>query len=116
MASKKVRKERFKHIMSSHSQVLQIQSRAIERLIPYARNARTNSDAQIVQIAAGMAEFGLNNPVLIDPDGGNIANHGSVLAARTLAYTDVPVPSTSHVASSEQTSKQRLGGRNNGRF
>jgi hypothetical protein len=58
----------------------------------------------------------LNNPVLIDPDGGNIANHGSVLAARTLAYTDVPVPSTSHVASSEQTSKQRLGGRNNGRF
>src|ERR1039457_5188277 len=90
MTGKNSRKEGFTH-MSSPPQVLQIQSWAIERLIPYARNARTHSEAQIAQIAASMAEFGMNNPVLIDPDGGIIAGHGRVLAARKLAYSHVPV-------------------------
>jgi hypothetical protein len=39
----------------------------IEKLIPYARNPRTHSDAQIVQIAASIAEFGFNNPILVIP-------------------------------------------------
>jgi ParB family chromosome partitioning protein len=46
--------------------------RGIEALIPYARNARTDSDAQIAQIAGSIREFGFTNPVLIDaagPDG-----------------------------------------------
>ena len=30
----------------------------IERLIPYARNARTHFDAQIAQIAASIREWG----------------------------------------------------------
>ena len=40
--------------------------RNIEHLIPYARNARTHSDAQIAQIAGSIREFGFTNPVLID--------------------------------------------------
>ncbi len=32
-------------------------------LIPYARNARTHSDAQVAQIAASIREFGFTNPV-----------------------------------------------------
>jgi hypothetical protein len=41
-------------------------SRDLEALIPYARNARTHSDAQIAQIAGSIREFGFTNPVLID--------------------------------------------------
>jgi hypothetical protein len=44
--------------------------RNIEHLIPYARNARTHSDAQIAQIAGSIREFGFTNPVLIDENGG----------------------------------------------
>jgi ParB-like chromosome segregation protein Spo0J len=38
--------------------------RNIENLIPYARNPRTHSDAQIAQIAGSIREFGFTNPVL----------------------------------------------------
>src|SRR5207237_10360611 len=64
---------------------------SIDRLIPYARNARTHSNAQVAQIAGSVAEFGFNNPVLVDPDGGIIAGHARVLAARKLSLAEVPV-------------------------
>ena len=78
-------------------QTLQIEVWSIERLIPYARNARTHSARQIAQIAASIAEFGFNNPVLIDPDGHIVAGHGRVLAALKLAYKDVPVIVLGHL-------------------
>src|SRR6202047_3756774 len=53
---------------------------AIDRLIPYARNARTHSDEQVAQIAASIREFGFTNPVLVDEEGTLIAGHGRVLA------------------------------------
>jgi DNA modification methylase len=62
----------------------------IGKLTPYARNARTHSDAQVAQIAASMREWGWTNPVLIDENGGIIAGHGRVLAARQLGIKDVP--------------------------
>jgi DNA modification methylase len=68
-----------------------VERRALASLIPYARNARTHSDAQVAQIAASMKEWGFTNPVLIDEDGGIIAGHGRVLAARQLGLTEVPV-------------------------
>ena len=63
----------------------------IERLIPYARNSRTHSDAQIAQIAASMKEWGVTSAVLVDEDGGIIAGHGRVLAARKLGKTEMAV-------------------------
>ncbi len=63
---------------------------AVEHLIPYANNSRTHSDAQIAQIAASIKEFGFTNPVLIDGEGGIIAGHGRVLAARKLSMAEVP--------------------------
>jgi hypothetical protein len=36
-----------------------------ERLIPFARNARTHSDAQVSQIASSIREWGWTNPVLV---------------------------------------------------
>ena len=65
----------------------------LDRLIPYARNARTHSEEQVAQIAASIREFGFTNPVLIDEAGGIIAGHGRVLAARKLGIADVPVMS-----------------------
>lgn len=64
---------------------------ALDTLIPYARNARTHSDEQVAQIAASIREFGFTNPVLVDGEGGIIAGHGRVLAARRLGLTEVPV-------------------------
>ena len=63
---------------------------ALEDLIPYARNSRTHSDAQVAQIAASIREFGFTNPVLVDGEGGIIAGHGRVLAARKLGLETVP--------------------------
>lgn len=56
----------------------------IERLIPYAKNARTHSPAQVDQIAASIREWGWTNPVLVADDGMIIAGHGRVLGARKL--------------------------------
>ena len=70
---------------------------AVDALVPYARNARTHSDAQVAQIAASIAEFGFTNPILTDGDRGVIAGHGRLAAARKLRLTEVPVIELSHL-------------------
>ena len=62
------------------SRPLGAMSRPVEALIPYARNARTHSEAQVAQIAGSIREFGFTNPVLLDGENGIIAGHGRVLA------------------------------------
>jgi len=57
--------------------------RPIEALIPYVRNARTHSAAQVAQIAASITEFGFTNPILADTNG-IVAGHGRLMAARQL--------------------------------
>lgn len=68
-----------------------VERRAVNSLIPYARNPRLHDDAQISQIAASIREFGWTNAVLLDEAGGIIAGHGRVLAAKKLGIADVPV-------------------------
>jgi hypothetical protein len=70
---------------------LAIAWRPLGELIPYARNPRTHSDAQVAQIAASIREFGWTNPVLVDGASGIIAGHGRVMAARKLGLEQVPV-------------------------
>jgi hypothetical protein len=60
-------------------------------LIPYARNARTHSDAQVAQIAASITEWGWTTPILVDEQNNVIAGHGRLLAAQKLGMQDVPV-------------------------
>lgn len=74
-----------------------VQELPIEMLIPYARNARTHSDEQVAQIAGSIREFGFCNPVLIDQNGGIIAGHGRVLAARKLGMQEVPCIRLGHL-------------------
>jgi site-specific DNA-methyltransferase (adenine-specific) len=63
----------------------------IDRLVPYAKNSRTHSDAQVAQIAASIKEWGFTTAVLVDEDGGVIAGHGRLMAARKLGMAEVPV-------------------------
>ncbi|MBF0095352.1 MAG: site-specific DNA-methyltransferase [Alphaproteobacteria bacterium] len=77
--------------------VLEIAQWSLDRLLPYARNARTHSDDQVAQIAASIAEFGFNNAVLVDERGEIIAGYGRLLAARQLGLADVPVVVLAHL-------------------
>jgi ParB-like chromosome segregation protein Spo0J len=63
----------------------------INKLVPYARNARTHSDEQVGQIAASIREWGWTTPILVDEEGSIIAGHGRTLAAQRLKMTEVPV-------------------------
>src|SRR6185369_14499378 len=74
----------------------------IEKLIPFARNPRTHSDAQIAQIAASIAAFGFNNPILVDTKAGIIAGHGRLLAARKLQLAEVPVIVLDHLTEAQK--------------
>ena len=81
---------------------LQIAWRPLGELIPYARNPRTHSDAQVAQIAASIREFGWTNPVLVDGANGIIAGHGRVLAARKLELDRVPVIEIAHMSEAQK--------------
>jgi len=74
----------------------------LDKLIPYARNPRTHSDAQVAQIAASIAEFGFNNPILVDTKNGIIAGHGRLLAARKLGLAEVPVVILDHLSEAQK--------------
>jgi ParB-like chromosome segregation protein Spo0J len=67
-----------------------VERRPVSALVPYARNSRTHSDAQVAQIAASIREWGWTTPVLVDEDGTIIAGHGRVLAAQKLGIDEVP--------------------------
>ena len=88
--------------MKIQTLVTHIQQWPITRLIPYARNARTHSDAQIAQIASSIRTFGFNNPILVDSANGVIAGHGRLLAARKLELTEVPVIVLDHLSENEK--------------
>lgn len=68
-----------------------IQQWPIEKLKPYANNARTHSDDQVAQVAASITQWGWTMPILSQPDGTIIAGHCRVLAAKSLEMKTVPV-------------------------
>ena len=76
---------------------MQVEVWPVNRLIPYARNARTHSDEQVAQVAASMRQFGWTNPILVANDNTIIAGHARVLAARKLGLVDVPVIMLGHL-------------------
>ena len=52
---------------------MKIEQISVGDLIPYAKNAKLHNDAQVASLAGSIKEFGFNNPVLVDADGGIIA-------------------------------------------
>jgi len=83
-------------------QQLQVRYRQVAELIPYAKNSRTHSDAQVAQIAASIREFGWTNPVLVDSEGNIVAGHGRVLAARKLKMAEVPTIEIGHLTPAQR--------------
>jgi len=81
---------------------VEINSKLVSDLIPYALNSRTHSDAQVAQIAASIKEFGWTNPILIDSDNTIIAGHGRLLAARKLGMEQVPAIVLDHLSKAQQ--------------
>jgi DNA modification methylase len=79
-----------------------IENVSIEKLVPYANNARMHSHDQILQIAASIEKFGFVNPVLVDKAGGIIAGHGRVLAAKELGLPDVPCLRVEHLTEEQK--------------
>lgn len=71
-------------------------------LIPYARNSRTHSDAQVAKIASSIREFGFINPVVTDGKNGIVAGHGRVLAASKLGLREVPCVEASHLTEAQK--------------
>src|ERR1035437_9633941 len=89
-------------ITNLHRMAKHIQLWLVDKLIPWARNPRTHSDAQIAQIAASIAEFGFNSPILVDSKAGILAGHGRLLAARKLGLTEVPVIVLDHLTEAQK--------------
>jgi ParB-like chromosome segregation protein Spo0J len=88
--------------MTLQAMVKHIELWVIDKLIPFARNPRTHSDAQVAQIAASIAEFGFNNPILVDTKAGILAGHGRLLAARKLGLVEVPVIVLDHLTEAQK--------------
>jgi DNA modification methylase len=74
----------------------------LDKLIPYSKNPRTHSDAQIAQIAASIRAFGFNSPILVDSKAGIIAGRGRLLAARKLKLKEVPVIVLNHLTETQK--------------
>lgn len=74
----------------------------IDKLVPYARNARTHSREQILQLRASLREFGFVNPVIVDKDFNIIAGHGRVIAAREEGLTEVPCVFAEHLTEAQK--------------
>ena len=73
-----------------------------DKLVPYARNARTHSDSQVAQIAASIVEFGFTNPILAGGDGVIVAGHGRLAAAQKLGIGTVPVVVLDHLTPTQR--------------
>lgn len=82
--------------------MLTVEYRPLDKLIPYARNARTHSPEQVAQIAASIKEFGFNNPILVDGENGVIAGHGRLLAAQKLGLDKVPCIELAHLSETQK--------------
>ncbi len=74
----------------------------LDRLRPWARNARTHSRKQVRQIADSISQFGFTNPVLIDCENTILAGHGRVEAARLLGMTTVPCLQLEHMTPAQK--------------
>jgi ParB-like chromosome segregation protein Spo0J len=71
-------------------------------LIPYARNSRTHSEAQVGKIAASIKEFGFLNPIIVDGSNGIVAGHGRILAAQKLGLQQVPCIEAAHLTEAQK--------------
>jgi DNA modification methylase len=66
----------------------------LEKILPYARNARNIPPQAVDKVAASIREFGWRQPIVVDREGVIIVGHTRLLAAYKLDLREAPV----HVA------------------
>lgn len=80
---------------------LTIEEWPLEKLMPYAANARTHPEEQIEQLEQSIRQFGFNAPCLVDDAGVLIAGHGRLLAAKRAGLKAVPVIRLGHLTEAQ---------------
>lgn len=74
----------------------------IQKLKPYANNAKKHPPKQVEQIAGSMQQFGVISPLITDGALEIIAGHGRYEAAKLLGLKQVPVILIDHLSESEK--------------
>tara|TARA_R110002167_G_scaffold34895_7_gene111486 strand:- start:472 stop:1089 length:618 start_codon:yes stop_codon:yes gene_type:complete len=69
---------------------MQIEQVKIEEIIPYDQNPRDNS-AAVKKVSESIAEFGWQQPIVVDEDNVILAGHTRHLAAMSMGFKEVPV-------------------------
>ena len=108
MTKKKTADKRRQEIITEKRKAARIQTSpeiemlAVDRLVPYAKNAKKHDDRQVAAIAGSIREFGFTNPVLIDGQDGIIAGHGRVLGARLAGLEEIPCIRLAHLTDAQR--------------
>lgn len=90
-------KNALKSITEKNFQII-----SIDKLKPYARNAKKHSDAQINAIGKSIDAFGFNSPIVIAKDNTILAGHARVEAAKRNGMTKVPAVRADHLNEAEK--------------
>ncbi|HEY6110558.1 MAG TPA: ParB/Srx family N-terminal domain-containing protein [Gemmatimonadales bacterium] len=74
----------------------------VVKLVPYARNPRVHSEAEVAELAEQIKRRGWTNPILIDEADGILAGHRRLMAAQLLGLEKVPVIVLTHLNEAEK--------------
>ena len=74
----------------------------INKLVPYANNARTHNKEQILKLRSSLREFGFVNPVIIDKEYNVLAGHGRIEAAKAENISKIPCVFVDHMTEAQK--------------
>ena len=74
----------------------------INKLVPYANNARIHNKEQILKLRSSLREFGFVNPVIIDREYNVLAGHGRIMAAKEEGIAEVPCVYADHLTEAQK--------------
>ena len=69
---------------------MNIESRLLADIVPYAKNAKKHDNRQINNVAESIKQYGFVQPIVIDRDGVIVIGHCRALAAKKLGMKEVP--------------------------
>lgn len=87
----------------SFSMARRIEVWPVDKVKPYANNAKRHPREQLRALRSSIQRFGFNNPILVDRGSGEIvAGHGRLMAAIDMGMSEVPVVVLDHLNASER--------------
>ena len=67
--------------LAKQSEPLKVETWAVEKVVPYARNPRKNAGIPVAKVKASLKEFGWRQPIVVDSEGVIIVGHTRYQAA-----------------------------------